>query len=114
MILPVPLTIVHNPVPVAALLPAKVALVLQTVCPVPALDAVGAANPVMVTVEVDEGQGALEMVHSKTFAPVPNPVIPLVGDPGVVIIPAPLTNVHVPTPTVGAFPASVVDDAQMV
>ena len=47
------------------------------------------------------------IVHINTFAPTPNPVIPDVGDAGVVIVPAPLTSVHKPVPTVGVFPANV-------
>ena len=62
---------------------------------------------VMVTVEVEDGQGALEMVHINTFAPAPNPVTPDVADAGLVIVPAPLTNVQVPVPVTGVFPANV-------
>jgi hypothetical protein len=58
-------------------------------------------------VDVDGGQGALLIVHINKFAPTPNPVIPDVGDDGVVIVPAPLTNVHTPVPTAGVLPARV-------
>lgn len=68
---------------------------------------VGGATPVTVTEDEEEGQGAFEMVHWKTFGPTPNPVKPDVGEEGVVIIPAPLTNVHTPIPVVGVLPAKV-------
>ena len=68
----------------------------------------------IVTVLVEFGQGGFETVHIKTFDPTPNPVTVVVGEPGVVIVPAPLTKVHVPVPVVGAFPASVALLLQMV
>ena len=70
---------------------------------------VASANnvPVIVTVEVEATQGAIAILHWKTFAPIPNPVIPEVAEEGVVIVPAPLINVQVPVPVVAAFPASV-------
>jgi hypothetical protein len=47
------------------------------------------------------------MVHLKVFAPTPRAVTPDVGLPGVVIVPAPLTKVHVPVPVVAVLPANV-------
>ena len=41
-------------------------------------------------------QGPLLTVHWKVFTPTPMPVIVVVGLPGVVMIPLPFTNVHVP------------------
>ncbi len=61
----------------------------------------------IVTDEEDAVHGELVMVHSKTFAPTPKPVTPDVGDDGVVMVPAPLTKVHAPVPTVAVLPASV-------
>jgi hypothetical protein len=104
---PAPLTSVQVPVPEVAVFPAKVAEVLQTVWLGPAAATVGAATPVMVTVLVDAGQGALLMVHWKTFAPTPSPVNPEVGDVGVVMVPAPPTKVHKPVPIVAVFPLKV-------
>ena len=69
---------------------------------------------VIVTVLVDAEQGALSIVHINTFAPTPSPVTVDVGEPGVVIVPAPLTSVHVPVPDVAVFPASVVPVLQIV
>ena len=54
------------------------------------------------------------IVHSKTLGPVPKPVTPELGEPGVVIVPEPLINVHVPVPTVAVFPAKFVEVAHIV
>ena len=54
------------------------------------------------------------IVHSNTFAPTPNPVTPLFGFDGVVIVPLPLTNVQTPVPTIGVFPDNVADVPQTV
>jgi hypothetical protein len=107
VIVPVPETRVHKPVPVVGVFPASVAVVPQTVWLEPALEAVGAATPVIVTVEEEAVQGELLMVHWKTLAPTPNPVTPDVAEEGVVIVPVPETSVHKPVPVVGVFPASV-------
>lgn len=69
---------------------------------------------VMVTVLVELVQGGLEIVHIKTFAPALNPVTPDVGDEGLAIVPAPLTNVQVPVPDVGVLPAKVAELLQRV
>lgn len=51
------------------------------------------------TVEMDGAQGGLEMVHSKIFVPTVSPVILVVGDSELVIIPDPEISDHVPVPT---------------
>ena len=107
VIVPVPLTSVHNPVPTAGMFPANVAVVEQTVCAGPAIEVVAPPVFINVIVSVLEGQGELSMVHINTFAPPPTPVIVVVGDPEDVIVPAPLIRVHVPVPTAGALPAIV-------
>ena len=68
---------------------------------------------VIVTVVLDGVQGGLEIVHINTFAPTPNPVTPDVGEEGVVMVPAPLTNVHNPVPVVGVFAANVAELLQI-
>ena len=73
-----------------------------------------AATLVIVTSSKLAVHGAFDIVHRKTFAPTPSPVTPEVGLVGVVIVPAPLTNVHVPVPTVAVLPASVAVVAQIV
>ena len=107
VMVPAPLTSVQVPVPVVAVFPARVAVVPQTVCAEPAFAVVGAVTPVIVTVDVDAGHGAFVMLHWKTFGPTPSPVIPDVGEVGVVMVPAPLTSVQVPVPVVAVFPARV-------
>ena len=47
------------------------------------------------------------------MVPTPNAVTPDVGDVGVVIVPAPLINVHVPVPTTAVLPANVAVVEQM-
>jgi len=68
---------------------------------------VGGVTPVIITWSEDGVQGGLEIVHSKTFAPTPKFVIPDVSEFGFVIVPEPLTSVHVPVPTVAVLPANV-------
>lgn len=65
---------------------------------------------VMVTSLLLEVQLPLVMVQRKTYVPVVRPVTVVFGADGVVItcVPGPLTFVHVPEPTVGVLPASVV------
>lgn len=48
-------------------------------------------------------QGALEIVHWKTFVPSGKPVIEVVGDNEFVIVPPPETKVQTPVPTVAVF-----------
>ena len=104
---PLPLTKVQVPVPVTAGFPASVAVVPQTVWLGPALETVGGAPAVIVTWSEVEGHGALLMVQSKTLTPAPNAVIPDVSEDGVVIVPDPLTTVHIPVPIVAAVPTRV-------
>jgi hypothetical protein len=59
----------------------------------------------MVTFELDGAQGELEIVHAKTFVPKPKPVILVVGDNELVIVPDPETKVQIPVPTVATLAA---------
>src|SRR5438445_2284636 len=61
----------------------------------------------MDTFEVESAQVPLWIVHRNTLAPYPKPLTPELGLLGVVIVPLPLTKLHVPVPTVAVFPASV-------
>jgi hypothetical protein len=114
VIVAVPETTVHKPVPVTGVLPAKVAVVTPQagVISEPAFAAVGGAVLVITTSSVEAVQGALEIVHLKVLAPTPSAVSPEVGDEGVVIVPAPEINVHNPVPDAGVFPAKVAVVAQ--
>src|SRR5580765_4358819 len=62
---------------------------------------------------IESAQAPFEIFHLRTFAPVPKPVIVVVGLVGVVIVPLPLTNVQSPVPTTGVF-AAIVAVAQTV
>ena len=54
-------------------------------------------------------QAPLLIVQRNTLTPTPNAVTALVGDAGVVIVPAPLTNIHEPVlSAVGMLPPNVV------
>ena len=112
MIKPVPETNVQLPVPTAAVLPAIVATVAQTVWLAPAFAVVGTASACIKTVDVDGGQTPLLIVHWKIFVPVPRAESPDVGDVVAKILPAPNTNVQLPVPIAGTFPANVAELAQ--
>ena len=62
----------------------------------------------IVTFELDGKQGALEIVHSKTFVPDPKPVTLVFGNNEFVIIPVPEISVQAPAPAVGKFPFRIV------
>jgi hypothetical protein len=70
----------------------------------------GGAIPVMVTFETEFAQGGFEIVHLKTFAPKPNPVMLVDGDNEFVIVPAPEIRFHAPVPTTATFAPIVTPD----
>jgi hypothetical protein len=105
--IPVPAVTVHAPVPTAAVLPARVAVVAQTVWSGPALATVGAVELVMFTRSVEAGQGAFVMLHWNVFKPGLKPVTVDVGELGVVTVDVPAVTVHEPVPVITPFPASV-------
>ena len=101
-IVPPPLITDHWPVatPTGGLAPIDTLVVVeQMLWSAPAL-AVGALllNTLIVTSStvVPFAQGPLLTVQRNTFAPMPNPVIVVMGDPGVAMVPLPLMVVHVP------------------
>ena len=63
VIVAVPLTSVHNPVPSTGTFPLSVAVLPQTFADTPAFDAVGEATLVMVTCAELAVHGAFEIVH---------------------------------------------------
>jgi hypothetical protein len=107
VIVPAPLTNVQVPIPAPATFPASVAVVPQIVWSGPAAAAVGVEVTIILTWSDVDGHGALVIVHWKVFVPTARPVIPEVGDEGVVTVPEPLISVHVPVPTKAVFPANV-------
>ena len=73
----------------------------------PEIEQVGGVLLVMITSSEDGGQTPFVIVQRKVFAPTPSPVTVEVGELGIVIVPDPLTNVHVQVPTVAVLPAKV-------
>jgi hypothetical protein len=73
-IVAVPVLTDQSPVPIIGVFPASVAEEAQSVCDVPALEIVGFASLITVTVLLEEGQVPLDIVHIKSFIPVFNPV----------------------------------------
>lgn len=109
VIVAVPDTTLHAPIPVTAVFPAKVVVVtLHKFCAAPALAVVGGAAILMMTSSVDAPQAGFDIDHLMVTLPGLKPVIVLVGDVGVVIVAVPATTVHKPAPVVAVFPASVV------
>ncbi len=105
VIVPEPETNDHVPTPTVAVL-AVITVVgeeIQSVCVVPAFATVGISFTNKVTDETEAKQGAFEMVQAKTFAPIANPVIDVVGDNELVIVPEPDINDQVPTPTMAVL-----------
>lgn len=108
--MPGPAITFHEPTPTTGMLPARVAVppvVAHIVCDGPALDAVGKLSLAIDTVADEGGQTPLLIVHWKIFIPTPSAVMPVVGEFGEVIVPAPEINVQLPVPTPGRFPAMV-------
>ena len=68
----------------------------------------------MITSSLDGVQVPLLIVQRKVLAPAPKPVTVLVGLPGVVIVPVPLTSVQAPVPATGVFPAKAATNPHTV
>src|SRR5687767_2836324 len=113
VMVPLPVTSVHSPVPVTGTLPFSMAEFVQMTWSVPALAEVGDASRVIVTVS-EEKQTPLVMVQAKEFAPMPSPVTDVAGDKGDTIVPDPAIKVHKPVPITGVLPFKTTESAQMV
>src|SRR5260221_435242 len=103
----VPVITIHAPVPTVGVLPAREAVVEQTVSSGPAFAVVGGASRVITTVSLEGGQLALLTVQMNEFAPTLRLVTPEDGSPGVVTLADPASTVHAPVPTVGVLAANV-------
>lgn len=57
--------------------------------------------------ETEGAQGEFEIVQLNTFTPTPNPVMVVVGDNELVIVPLPETNDQTPVPIVAVLAAIV-------
>jgi hypothetical protein len=110
VIVAIPATTVHVPLPTPGVFPASVAFVILQICwSGPALAAVGGAAILITTSSVEAAQGLFNIVQRKVAdVPTTKPVIPDVGEAGVVIVATPATTLHEPEPTVAVFPARVV------
>src|SRR5690349_7879768 len=107
-----PLIFVQVPAPTAGALPAMVTepVVMQMVWSGPAFETVGGALTITEIWSLLAVQGVLVIVHWNTYVPaLVMPVIVVVGEEGVVIVPpaGPLTFVQRPAPAAGALPAMV-------
>ena len=60
---------------------------------------------IIATVDDEAKHGALDIVQAKIFVPKPNPVMEVVGDNELVMIPVPETKVQTPLPTVAVLAA---------
>lgn len=109
VIVPLPDTTLHEPVPMAALFAAitTFGLLIQTVWFGPALATVGAGSTRICVVAVEAAQTPLLMVQAKTTIPAPKFVTVVVAEEAEVIVPVPETNDQVPAPTVGTLPIIV-------
>jgi hypothetical protein len=113
MLPPVPDTMLHEPVPIDGVLPARVVLVIPHIVEPtwsgPALAAVGLRWKVIVTSSVEAVHGELLIVQRNIYVVPAVPVKLLVGLVGVPMFPpVPETMLHEPVPIDGVLPARVV------
>jgi hypothetical protein len=113
-IAPEPASKFHTPIPTVGVLPVKVVLDAHKVCVGPALATVGKSSRCIKTVELFEAHTPLSIVHANTLLPTPIDVMFVFGEPGLLMLPEPDTNVHVPVPTTGVLPANTVLVAHIV
>lgn len=74
---------------------------------------VGRLLTVIETVDEEAEHGAFPMVQAKTFIPGAKPVIEVVGESELVIVPLPEINVHAPVPTVAVL-ADIVAEGEEI
>src|ERR1044072_1060613 len=103
VIVAVPVTTLHAPVPVPGVLPASVKLpLLHLLWSGPAFDVIKA--PLVSTTSSVDVQPPLVIVHLKVaLVPAGTPVTPEVREEGVVIVAVPVTTVHNPEPGAGSL-----------
>jgi hypothetical protein len=110
VIVPDPETKVQTPVPTVAVLAAISVFgeEMQSIGLGPAFEMVGISLTTIATVDEEGEQGELEMVHWKIFVPNPKPVIEVVGESELVIVPDPEIKVQAPVPILAAFAVMIV------
>ena len=108
VITPLPLTILHAPVPVVGVLAVTVALVtLHRFWSDPAAAVVGKGEIIIITSSVLALHAPLPIVHLKlVVVPTVIPVTVVLGLVGVVIVQVPVTILHVPVPVVAVLPVN--------
>jgi hypothetical protein len=79
----------------------------QTFWSGPATATEGKESTLIVTVDEDDGQTPLEIVHLKMLLPAGNPFMFVVAEAGLPIVPPPEATVHKPVPTAGTFASSI-------
>jgi hypothetical protein len=95
------------PIPTLGAVAARVGVeVTQTVWLGPALAIPGGSKVTMLMVGLLDTQIPFVVVHCKTVVPVVSPVIALLPDVGMVIVPLPDKMVQEPVPTEGLFPVN--------
>lgn len=106
VIVPCPVTNAQAPLPIVGELAAIVTftLLIQIVWSAPALAVLGNGSTVIFTWSDDDGHVPLVIVHWKIFTPTVKPVTADVGEVGLIGVPVPETNVHIPLPIIGVFP----------
>src|ERR1700739_3500317 len=110
-----PLTKLHAPVPIVGVLAAIVAepVATQMFCLGPAFEIVALSYTVIITLSLFAGQTLFVIVHANTYTPGTRLCIVVEGE--VLLVneePAgPLMYDHVPVPTEGVFPASVITES---
>ena len=108
VIVAVPLTRVHVPVPVVTALPASVNVpLLHCAWSGPAAAVVGNASFVSTTSSVDEQVPLVTVHRSVALVPTGTPDTPDVDELGLAMIAVPLNTLQDPVPVVGLFAASV-------
>jgi hypothetical protein len=109
-----PVRIDQCPEPTVVVLPLRVAEVAQMVWPLPALATDGGASTVIAVVALEGGHTPLVIFHSRIFWPGIMELIAVVGLPGLLTTPDPLTRLHVPLPVSGWLAVIVVEAEQML
>lgn len=120
VMVPLPETLTHIPVPLVGAFPFKVAVavpvVAQSVWLAPALETVGGGLVTIVIFETEAAHEEKLTDHVSIVVPAVSPIIVVLLRVGVVIVPGPETFTHIPVPIAGLFPANNAEPevAQMV
>ena len=110
---PLPERILHVPIPVIGVLAFNVTKFKLVETSNPAFAMVGMSSTQISTSSIVGGQVAPEIVQRKMLEPMLKPVTDVTGDAGLTIVPLPLMSVQNPVPTIGTFPFSVDEKAQI-